>query len=97
MPDPCLFCGGGPVTGEHVIAQSLSTRLREVSPFTPEHGAPIQPKPGATRYHPTRIIDMVLNVACRDCNSNFLNGIQGPCDTSCAALLPVSRHSSTRI
>jgi hypothetical protein len=80
MPDPCLFCHLGPVTGEHVIAKSLSKRIREVSPFTPEHGAPVQPKPGATRFHTNRIIDMVVNVACKDCNSKFFNALQDPCD-----------------
>ena len=80
MPDPCFFCGIGPVTREHVIAKSLSKRLWEVSPFTPEHGAPIEPKPGATRFHTNRLIDMVVNVACNDCNSRFFNALQSPCD-----------------
>jgi len=57
MPDRCLLCSIGPVTGEHVIAKSLSKRLWEVSPVTPEHGAPVEPKPGATRFHTNRIID----------------------------------------
>ena len=80
MPDPCLFCGVGPVTGEHVIARSLSKRLWEVSPFTPEHGAPIEPKPGATRFHTNRLIDIVVKVACDQCNSTFFNALQRPCD-----------------
>ena len=80
MPDQCLFCGHGRVTREHVIAQSLSRRLWEVSPFTPEHGAPIEAKPGATRFHTNRLIDMVVNVACNDCNSKFFNALQSPCD-----------------
>src|SRR3989442_15763359 len=80
MPDQCLFCGNPRVTREHVIAQSLSRRLWEVSPFTPEHGAPVEPKPGATRFHTNRIIDMLVNVACEDCNSTFFNALQRPCD-----------------
>src|ERR1700737_59764 len=80
MPDRCLFCRVGPATGEHVIAKSLSKRLWEVSPFTPEHGAPVEPKPGATRFHTNRIIDMVVNMACNDCNSRFFNALQHPCD-----------------
>lgn len=80
MTHTCLFCGVGAPTREHVVAQSLSKRLREVSPFTPEHGAPIKPKPGATRFHTNKIIDMVVNVACRDCNSKFFNDLQRPCD-----------------
>ncbi len=80
MPDPCLFCGIGPVTREHVIAKSLSKRLWEVSPFTPEHGAPIEPTPGATRFHTNRLIDIVVNAACSDCNSKFFNALQRPCD-----------------
>jgi hypothetical protein len=63
-----------------VIAKSLSKRLWEVSPFTPEHGAPIEPKPGATRFHTNRLIDIVVNVACSDCNSKFFNALQSPCD-----------------
>jgi Fe-S cluster biogenesis protein NfuA len=77
MPGRCLFCSIGPVTGEHVIAQSLSKRLWEVSPFTPEHGAPVEPKPGATRFHTNRIIDMVVNAACDDCNSSPTNSTSG--------------------
>jgi hypothetical protein len=87
MPVRCLFCGVGPVTGEHVIAKSLSKRLWEVSPFTPEHGAPVARKPGATRFHTNRIIDMVVNVACSDCNSRFFNALQRPCDPFLGAAL----------
>jgi hypothetical protein len=91
MPDHCLFCGHSGVTREHVIAQSLSRRLWEVSPFTPEHGAPIEPKPGATRVHTNRLIDMVVNVACRDCNSNFFNALQSPCDRFLSSALAGER------
>jgi hypothetical protein len=80
MPDQCLFCGSGRVTREHVISQSLSRRLWEVSPFTPQHGAPIEPKPGATRFHTNRLIDIVVNAACNDCNSKFFNALQSPCE-----------------
>jgi hypothetical protein len=65
------------ISKHHVIAQSLSKRLWEVSPFTPEHGAPVEPKPGATRFHMNRIIDMVVNVACDDCNSSPTNSTSG--------------------
>jgi hypothetical protein len=63
-----------------VIPKAVSKRIQEVSPFTPEHGAPMPPSPTAVRFHTNRIIDMVVNAACTDCNSVFFNALQSACE-----------------
>lgn len=80
MPDPCLFCAGtSTATNEHVISQRISQRVNEISPFTAQHGAPVPRAANASRYYMSRIIDIKLRAACRDCNGVFFNELEAPC------------------
>ncbi len=73
----CIFCLHEAVaTSEHVIPREISNRIREVSPLTPEHGAPVQPKPGSTSFRTNKLIDLKLKAVCPQCNQGFFNELQ---------------------
>ena len=73
----CLFCRRRPAgSNEHIIPEEISKRILEISPLTPEHGGPVVPKPGATRFHYNKLIDMTVNVVCGNCNHKFFNDLQ---------------------
>lgn len=73
----CLFCGGsGKLTREHIIPREISARLRIASPLTPAHGRPLQPAPGAQRFHTSRDVDATITAICQHCNGTFFNALQ---------------------
>lgn len=72
----CLFCGRDEATVEHIIPKEMSRRLREVSPFTSEHDAPLPKPPGAHRFYHSKIVDLKVAAVCRRCNGEFFNKLQ---------------------
>lgn len=65
----CLFCGGRPVTKEHVLPTWVYDTLGVVGPMTHVHGA----RP--TRV--ARVFDIVLRAVCTSCNNGWLSSIEG--------------------
>jgi hypothetical protein len=72
----CLFCGHEDATVEHIIPKEMSRRLWEVSPFTPEHGAPLPKPSGAQRFYHSKFVDLKAAAVCRRCNGDFFNKLQ---------------------
>ncbi len=72
----CLFCGREEATLEHIIPKEMSRRLWEVSPFTPEHGAPISRPAEAKRFYHSKYVDLKISAVCERCNGDFFNRLQ---------------------
>jgi hypothetical protein len=72
----CLFCARQEATVEHIIPKEMSRRLWEVSPFTPEHGAPLPKPTAAQRFHHSRFVDLKVAAVCGRCNGDFFNKLQ---------------------
>lgn len=79
MSDTCIFCGGGPVTQEHVF----SKWLQEVFPQSkvgPAVASYIHGPPGAAPYNtfPTgRVATVTAGIVCATCNNVWMSIVEG--------------------
>lgn len=84
----CLFCTARPAkTREHVIPKVVSRWIRQIAQIrqiplpTAERKRLFQVNPSVGQLRTTDIIDMQVAAVCSNCNSEFFNTIQRPCET----------------
>lgn len=95
MPRSCLFCGGMPVTREHVIPRWTYAELGVFGPitkFVAEREIRQTPKP---------TLDIVVRAVCAACNGGWLSDLEvktravlGPAMTGAETLIPASAQET---
>src|SRR4051812_27385602 len=71
----CVFCGGGPLTREHVIPSWLSGPLGGSGPISHVY---LEPPDGAqpSRQWSAAHLDVKVKAVCRRCNQGWMNGLE---------------------
>src|SRR5258706_15604889 len=80
----CIFCGGGPLTREHIIAERLTkrmqrTKLAVISGKTTESGE--------EGRHPILLHSLVLKQVCRTCNNGWMEDLEERTETKLGCLI----------
>ena len=69
MARMCIFCGGGPVTKEHVWSERILQRFKTTSVVAERTGTT------PLRYT-SRTIKLTISVVCRTCNNGWMSAIE---------------------
>jgi hypothetical protein len=74
----CIFCGGTPVTKEHLVGRwarrFADEEQRDIMQRTDREGEPQQP--GDTREWQARVYDRQARVVCKPCNSGWMSDLE---------------------
>jgi hypothetical protein len=84
MARRCVFCGGGPLTREHVMPQWLTNVLPEQARFRGQDQQVVLQPPGGDRSRimlPHREVKeafnaMTVKAVCRNCNGGWMSGLE---------------------
>ena len=73
MSRPCVFCGGGPVTAEHVLPSWLKSAF---DPGDLEHGFSFQASDDRVRAYKQKLLHNTVKAPCAGCNNGWMSRLE---------------------